>query len=92
MANIFGWILAAVWPLAKKVLVSLGIGVLTYTGLSLISTQVQNEVIGLWGNVSGDMLSMASLLGIPQSFGIILGGLAGRVALISASKLGRIAA
>lgn len=92
MANIFAWILAAVWPLAKKVLVSLGIGVLTYGGLSLIAQQVQNEVVGLWGQVSGDMLSMASLLGIPQSFGVLLGAIMARVALIAVGRLGRISA
>jgi len=92
MANIFAWILAAVWPLAKKVLVSLGIGVLTYGGLSLIAQQVQNEVVALWGQVSGDMLAMASLLGIPQAFGVLLGAIMARVALIAVGRLGRISA
>lgn len=92
MANIFMWLLAAVWPLAKKVLVSLGIGFLTYEGLGLIGAQVQNEIIALWGQVPGSMLTMATLLGIPQAFGIILGGLSARIALVSVGRLGKIAA
>jgi hypothetical protein len=90
MANLFAWILAAVWPLAKKVLVSLGIGIVTYTGLSVLAGQVQSQVVGLWGQVGGDMLSMAVLLGIPQAMGIVLGGITARISYVAAGKIGRI--
>lgn len=90
MPNLVGWLLALVWPLAKKVLLALGIGVLTYSGLSVLASQAQNEIISLWGQVPGDMSNMAALLGIPQAFGVILGGVMARVALISVGRLGRI--
>ena len=90
MPNLVGWLLALVWPLAKKVLLALGIGVLTYSGLTLLATQAQNEIIALWGQVPASMANMAALLGIPQSIGVILGGVTARVALISVGRLGRI--
>lgn len=90
MGNLVAWLLALVWPLAKKVLVALGIGVLTYSGLSILATQAQNEIVGLWGQVPASMANMAALLGIPQAMGIIIGGIMARVALISAGRLGRV--
>jgi len=91
MTQLWAFLAAAVWPLAKKVLLALGIGVLTYSGLTLLATQVQNEIIVLWGQVPASMANMAALLGIPQSIGVILGGVSARVALISVGRLGRIA-
>lgn len=84
------WALALVWPLAKKVLVSLGIGFITYAGLSLIGTQVSNQVLSYWGQVPTDMFKMASLLGIPQAVGIMLGGLAARIGLVAVGRLGKL--
>jgi hypothetical protein len=52
--TLLAWLLLIIWPLVKKVLVSLGIGVLTYAGLSLIANQVQDQVMALWGAVGGN--------------------------------------
>jgi len=90
MPSLAAWLLALAWPLAKQVLLALGIGWLTYEGLSLVGAQVQAEIIGLWGQVSADTLKMASLIGIPQSLGIMLGALAGRIALVSVARLGKV--
>ena len=90
MANIFVWLLAAAWPIAKKVLLMLGIGWVTYEGLGLIATQVQNEIITIWGTMPANTLKMASLMGIPQAIGIVLGALAARVAFVAVGKLGKV--
>lgn len=91
MANLFTWLLAAAWPLAKKVLMMLGIGWVTYEGLGLIAGQVSAQVVALWGGMSADLLMMASRLGIPQAVGITLGAITARVAFIAAGKLGKVA-
>lgn len=90
MANLFAWLLAAAWPIAKKVLLMLGIGWVTYEGLGLIAGQVEQQITALWGAMAGDMLMMASRLGIPQAVGITLGAITARVAFIAAGKLGKV--
>lgn len=83
------WLLSLVWPLAKKVLVSLGIGVVTYAGLSLIATQVAGEVQALWGQLPTSIMQIGSLLGIPQSVGIILGAITARVSFVAVGRIGK---
>jgi len=90
MANLFVWLLAAAWPIAKKVLVMLGVGWVTYEGLSLLGNQVVAEVLAVWGAMPASMLQMASLLGIPQSIGIVLGAMTARIAYVAVGKLGKV--
>jgi len=92
MANVWVFLMAAAWPLVKQVLVALGIGWLTYEGLSAVGTQINIEITRLWGTMPASMIQMASLLGIPQSIGIVLGGIAGRISLTAVGKLGKITA
>lgn len=84
-----GFLLAMAWPLVKKVLVALGIGFVTYQGLSLLATQVQNQVIAAWGQLGQASLQVLSLGGVPQALGIILGGLTAGAAMMAAAKLGK---
>lgn len=88
--QLVAFILALAWPLAKKILVSLGIGALTYAGLTLIGHQIEAQVVAQWGQVGGDQLRMASMLGMPQALGILLGGLSARIALVAVGKIGKV--
>ena len=88
--QLFAWLLAAAWPIAKKVLLMLGIGWVTYEGLSLLGGQVVAEVSAIWGTMPAAMLQMASLLGIPQSIGIVLGAMTARIAYVAVGKLGKV--
>ena len=86
------WLLDLAWPIAKKVLIALGIGVLTYSGLSLIAGQVVTEVQNYWGQMPVSVMQIGSLLGIPQSLGIMLGALTARASFMVAGKLGKLVA
>lgn len=87
-----GWLLSMAWPLVKKVLVMLGIGFVSYEGLSLIAGQIQGYVTSYWGMVGGTILDIATLGGIPKSIGITLGAFNARLAFMTLSRLGKIAA
>lgn len=91
MLNVAGWLLALAVPLARKILVALGIGWLTYESFGFLVTQLQNAVLGAWGQVGGVTFQLLSLAGVPDSLGIILGGFAARAALMGVAKLGKIA-
>lgn len=92
MANVIGWLLLAAWPIAKKVLVMMGIGWITYEGLGLIATQAQGHIVTLWGQLPQSVIQLASLGGFPQALGIILGAITARVSFIALGKLGKVAA
>lgn len=85
------WLLALVGPLVKKVLVALGVGVISYAGLAMIGAQVQNAVLSSWGGLGGSALQIVSLAGLPEAIGITLGALNARIALIAVQRFGKVA-
>jgi len=88
--TLFAFLLSAVWPLVKKVFVSMGIGFVTYQGLTLVATQIQNSVMAAWGQVGGVTLQILSLAGVPEAMGIVLGGISAKAALVAIGKLGKV--
>lgn len=92
MGNLAAWLLALVAPFVKRALVALGIGWLTYQGLGAAMAAVQSSVIAAWGQATGDMLRMLSLVGLTEAVGIILGAIAARVSLSVVSRLGKVTA
>lgn len=85
------WLLALVGPLVKKVLLALGVGVVSYAGLHLLGSQINAAVLGAWGGVGGSILQILSLAGIPEAIGITLGAINARIALIAVNKFGKVA-
>lgn len=92
MANLWAFLLAAVYPLAKKVLIMLGIGWITYEALTALVNSVINAAVTNWGGVTGAALQLSSLGGIPQVLGIICGALVARVSFVLVAKLGKVTA
>lgn len=90
MANLFAWLIAAIGPLATKVLTALGIGWISYEGMSLIADQVRDIVVGLWGGLPSYVLDILALGGISQSVGITLSALSARAGLAALSRLGKL--
>lgn len=88
--QLFAFLLAAAWPIVKKVLVSLGIGFVAYQGLALIAEQVKQEVIAAWGQLGAATLQVLSLGGVPQALGILLGALTAGAALMAFARLSKV--
>jgi len=83
------WLIGLVTPIVRRVLVALGIGLVTYTGLDLIMSGVQSAVITSIGGMTGASAQVAAILGFQQSVGILLGALTARLALTQLTKGGR---
>lgn len=92
MGNLFAWLLLAVVPLAKRVLIALGIGFLTYEGLTTMANQVVGAAVANWGQMTGAALQLCSLGGIPEMLGIICGAFVAKAALFAVGHLGKVAA
>lgn len=83
------WVISLVLPILQRVLLALGLGTVTYTGLSSLGAALTIVVASTWGQVGAAMLAIATLGGIPQSLGIILGALAARLTFMAAKKIGK---
>lgn len=81
---------ASVGALAKKVLVALGFGTVTYVGLQAAFDAVQSSVVSSYGQMSGTSMMLVDLSGGGQAIGIILGAISARIGLISLSHLGKV--
>ena len=92
ITNLWTWIAVAVGPLAKRVLIALGIGWVSYSGLTLVFNQVKDAIVANLGQMTGAVAQMVNYFGFLDAIGIVLAGLLARVALMSYSRLGRVAA
>lgn len=88
MGNFAVFLLGLVTPLARKALVALGLGVVSYAGLTIVANQVRDAVIANYGAISGSVLDLLNLLGAGQALGIILGGIVARAAFAAISRIG----
>lgn len=91
MANLFLWVIALVGPVVKKALVLLGIGVVTYASVTTLAASVVSHAQSNWGQVTGAVLQISSLGGIPEVLGIITGALVARASFVVLGRLARVA-
>jgi len=69
-------------PIATRVLIALGISVVTYTGLDLIIDQIINYVTSSLGNMmAAKAAQIAAMYGFPQAVGIILAAITTKLAM-----------
>ena len=78
--------------IAARVLLSLGIGWITYAGFDAFADQAKTAVLANFSGIHPDVLAIIGLAGFSQAVGIVLGALAARAALSAVSVLGRKAA
>ena len=90
MGNL-GLLLASMVPtLVRKVLAALGFGIVTITGLTVVTDALKQNIINTFGGIPGDILAVANLAGMGTAINILLGALSARVALYVLLKSSRI--
>lgn len=81
MTTLFSFLMLAIGPMVLRALTMLGIGTLTFTGV----TVALNELIGMaqtnWASVPSDVLALGSIAGIPECLGIIAGAFVARTGM-----------
>ncbi|MGQ2966775.1 DUF2523 family protein [Methylophilus sp.] len=82
------WVLALVAPIAKRVMVALGIGIITVTGFDMAIGQLTTMINQSIGGTTSDILGIATMMGIPESIGIMLGGITSAASLMVVKRLG----
>jgi len=87
--TIASWLLTLVGPMALRVLTILGLGTVTFTGVTASLQTLIDMAMTNWSTIPVAVLQLASLMGIPQGLGIIAGAMTARVgmwAAVSATK------
>lgn len=88
MGNLAAFLMAMAGPLAARVLVSIGVGILTYEGVILVAGQIQTQVVNLWGQLPLAVTQLAALSGVSEALGIMIGGIVARASIYAAVRLG----
>lgn len=85
----FGSFLAAIaGPIAKRVLVALGFGIISYAAISAALGSALSAAKAAWSGLAGDTLALVQMAGLSTAASIMAGALVARVALGVTSKLG----
>ena len=81
MGTLFGFLMAAIGPMALRALTMLGIGTLTFTGVTASLDAMISMAQTNWSSVPADVLQLAAIAGIPESMGIIAGAFVARTGM-----------
>jgi len=82
--------MALAGPLAKKVLTSLGIGLLTYAGVDTAVTAGINAAKSNFAGIPADLISIIARFGFFTAFSIIAGGVVAGVSMMTFSKFAKL--
>lgn len=87
--TLWSFLLAAVGPLAIRVLSALGISMLTFVGVEAVVNELIQYVTTAWSSLAGDAALLLGLAGLGQGMGIVLGAITARLAIWSAASASR---
>jgi hypothetical protein len=78
-------------PIARKVLISLGIGFITFQGVDTAVNTALSAARNNFAGVTGDVAQLIALSGINWAMGTIAGGITAGVTMMILSKMAKIA-
>lgn len=84
------FLLEMVRPLVARVLVSLGLSLVTFVGMDLLMNQLIQVAQNAWGDLPLGILRLAGLAGIGEALSIIMGAILTRVMIWQLSRSSRI--
>jgi len=80
------WLVSMVVPIAKKALIALGISVVTYTGINIVLTNIQSEIIASVGGMVGAGAQLAAMWGFHESVGILLAAITTKYSMATLTR------
>jgi hypothetical protein len=89
MTQLAAFLLSMAGTLAGRVLLSLGIGWISYAGFAVIASQIVTAVQTRVGGISADVLGVLALGGFTTALGIVCGAFVAKASLSAISFLGK---
>lgn len=83
VALAIGWLLALVPALVAKIILALGVGVVSYTGMSALLNNLQSAVMNNAGSVSADVAAYLGLAGVDTCISMMMSALSIRLTLLT---------
>lgn len=83
---LFSFLSSIVGPLVAKVLTALGVGLVTYTGITLLLDQVRDAVVNNIGAVGASYIGLFGLAKIDVAINIMLGAVTARATISGIDK------
>lgn len=74
-------------PIVVRVLSTLGLGVVTYTGFTSVLSMVYGRIATSFSGLPVDISQLIFLSGLPSGISIVLSALAARLALVQLKKI-----
>lgn len=90
MQVLLAWVLTLFTNIPGRVLAALGFGFLTFTGYSAIVDQLVSASISSVSSIPGSVYNILALTGFVDAFGIILGAIVARSALLSIDQFAKL--
>lgn len=81
MGNLATFLMGIAGPMVLRVFTALGIGTMTFTGVTTALQGLIDQATANWASVPSDVLALSSVAGIPQCLGIICGAFVARVGM-----------
>lgn len=85
------FLVAIAGSVARRVVVSLGLGVITYTGFAYMKSQIDAAVDSALTGIPADVYQIIALGGFVDALGVWLGALTTVAALVAFGKIGPLA-
>lgn len=81
--TIAAWFLAMIGPLVVRGIIALGFTAVTLTGLTALTNQLVEMAQNNWSALPASVIQLASLSGIPEVLGLILGSYVARMTIFA---------
>ncbi|MFM5655606.1 DUF2523 domain-containing protein [Aeromonas veronii] len=79
--NIAAWLLSIAGPIVTRVLIQLGIGVVSYAAVITAVNSLISSARGNYNNIPTDIASVFAIAGFNDAFGIIVAAIAARLSV-----------
>ena len=90
MGGLGTWLVGLAGPIARQILVSLGIGVVTFVGLDTAVSSALGAAKAALAGMSGDALQIVALGGGFTALSIIAGGITAGISMIALKRFTKI--
>jgi len=91
MQTVALWLASLLPSFVGRVLAALGMGVVSFTGWSIVWGQVRDWIVNSFTGLPSAIAQLAGLAGVDVGLGIILGAITTRVMYVSVASAAKIA-
>ena len=79
--NIAAWLLSIAGPIVTRVLIQLGVGVVSYAAVVAAVNTLISRARGNYDNLPSDILQVFSIAGFNDAFGIVVAAIMARLSI-----------